>query len=104
MSSKPLPGEFISALEVSKLLSKIESDVSKLLIRLETNVARVEEQVHFQKETTSRLERKIDQILNNDHDKLQRITKLETRTGILSKLNWLITSGLLGVALKVLFF
>ena len=49
------------------------------LVRIETLLETIEKAIEDQREDDKDLDKKIDKILENDKDKLQRITKVETR-------------------------
>lgn len=56
----------------------MEKETVERLVRMETTLVSIKEHLDDQKEQDEKLDKKIDKILENDKDKLQRITKTET--------------------------
>jgi chromosome segregation ATPase len=70
------------------------------LARIETLLETIEKAIEDQREDDKDLDKKIDKILENDKDKLQRITKVETRASNLKATMYVFVVALVTALVK----
>jgi hypothetical protein len=76
-------------------------EVHERLARIEAILEAIKDDLQDQKECDEKQDVKLDQILSNDKDKLQRITKTEEKVKNVRATLWIFAVPLAGVLIKV---